>query len=459
MYDVLIIGGGPGGYAAAIRTSQLGGKAALIESGELGGTCVNHGCIPSKIWLRAAYLYSMAQRSGQFGIDLTINGLNLKSIVERKTGVSADIRMGMKSLLANYGVDVIAAHATMKNAREVNVEGKTIQAKKIIVATGSSANIPDITGIKSAMTVDQLYGMAELPKSVLILGAGYNEVEAAYLLATFGSKVYLVTDDSRILPREDHDTSQRIAKALRPQGVEILTRYQLKSLSEKKKVHTVVLSGTDERCLDVDMVLVGSRKPNSKDLGLEKVGVTLNEDGGVKINGFLETSVECIYAIGDVTGGWMLSHAASSMAVTAAENAMGGKKEYPFHLISRGLWTSPQVGAVGLTEEEAEKKGFNVETGIFPYTINGIAMGQGMVEGSVKVVSDSEYGDILGVHIVGENATELIGEAAFAMGLECTVEELAYNTRLHPTYSEAIVDAARDAMNWALYLPKKAQRR
>ena len=455
MYDVLIIGGGPGGYAAAIRTSQLGGKAALIESGELGGTCVNHGCIPSKIWLRAAYLYAMAQKSGQFGIDLTINGLNLKKIVERKTGVSADIRMGMKSLLANYGVDVTAAHATMKNAREVNVEGKTIQAKKIIVATGSSANIPDIPGIKSAMTVDQLYGMTELPKSVLIWGAGYNEVEAAYLLATFGSKVYLVTDGSRILPREDHDTSQRIAKAIRPQGVEILMSYQLKSLSENKKVHTVVLSGKDERSLDVDMVLIGSRKPNTRDLGLEKIGVVLNEDGGVKINNLLETSVEGIYAIGDVTGGWMLSHAASSMAVTAVENAMGGKKEYPFHLISRGLWTSPQVGSVGLTEEEAEKKGFDVVTGIFPYAINGMAMGQGMVEGSVKVVSDSEYGDILGVHIVGENATELIGEAAFAMGLECTVEELAHNIRLHPTYSEALVDAARDAMDWALYLPKK----
>lgn len=455
MYDVLIIGGGPGGYAAAIRASQLGGKVALVESGELGGTCVNHGCIPSKIWLRAAYLYAMAQRSGQFGIDLAIKGLNLGNIVERKVGVASDIRMGMKSLLANYGVDVIVGHATLKNAQEVDIEGKTAKAKKIILATGSSANVPDIPGIKSAMTVDQLYGITELPKSVLIWGAGYNEVEAANLLATFGVKVYLATDASRILPREDHDTSQRIAKALRPQGVELLMRYQLKSLTEKKKMRTVVLSGTDERTLDVDMVLIGLRKPNTKDLGLDKIGVILNEDGGVKINSFLETSVEGIYAIGDVTGGWMLSHAASSMAVTAAENAMGGNKEYPFHLVSRGLWTMPQVGAVGLSEEDAEKKGYDVVVGTFPYAINGMAMGQGMVEGSVKVVSAAEDGGILGVHIVGENATELIGEAAFAMGLECTVEELAYNIRLHPTYSEALVDASRDAMDWALYLPKK----
>jgi len=184
------------------------------------------------------------------------------------------------------------------------------------------------------------------------------------------------------------------------------------------------------------------------------VGVKLNEDGSVAVNERLGTSVPGIYAIGDAVGGWMLSHAASSMAVTAAENAMGRKATFPFHLIPRGIWTIPQVGAVGLSEEEAEKKGFDVEVGDFPFAINGVAMVYDEMAGSVKIVSDARYGEILGVHIVGANATELVGEAVLAMQLECTVKELARSIRVHPTFSESVVDAGRDALKWALYLPR-----
>ena len=182
--------------------------------------------------------------------------------------------------------------------------------------------------------------------------------------------------------------------------------------------------------------------------------VTLNEDKGIRVNDRLETSVEGIFAIGDATGGWMLSHGASSMSVSAAENAMGANNRYPFNLIPRCLWTQPEMGAVGLSEEDAEKKGLDVETGVFPYAINGLAMVRNQVDGAVKIVSDARYGEILGVHIVGSNATEIIGEAVLAIQLEATVQELARSIRVHPTFSEAVVDAARDAGNWALYLPR-----
>jgi dihydrolipoamide dehydrogenase len=299
--------------------------------------------------------------------------------------------------------------------------------------------------------------MTEIPSSVLIFDSGYIEVEMAFLLNIFGCKVILATASPRILPREDHDTSQRIAQSLREKGVEVLTRHALKSMNrvESGAGWSCLLSGAKDRAIEVQNVLVASRKPATANFGLEQIGVQLNEDGGIRVSNRLETSADGVYAIGDATGGWMLSHAASSMAITAAENCMGKTGVYPFHLIPRGLWTLPEVGAVGLSEEEAEKKGMELEVGSFPYAVNGLAMVRNEVEGSVKVVSDAQYGEILGVHIVGAGATDLVGEAVLAMQLEATVNELARSIRVHPTFSETVVDAARDAASWALYLPKR----
>ncbi len=458
MRDVIVIGGGSGGYAAAIRASQLGGKTALVESAQMGGTCVNRGCIPSKTWVRAAVLLSRIEEAREFGIRAAVEPVDFQTIVDRKNGVSTDIRNGMEALLQNNGVEVVRGRAVLKSAREIDVEGQVLEAKRIIVATGSSLAFPAIQGLdEAAFTSDQVLDMTQVPSSILICDAGYIEVEMAFLLNTFGAKVVLLTGSPRILPREDHDTSQRIAQSLRERGVEILTRHVLKSVSktESGSDWSCVLSAAKERTVEVRKVLVCSRKPAVEDLGLEQVGVALNEEGGIKVNGRLETSVAGIYAIGDATGGWMLSHAASSMAVTAAENCMGKNSAYHFQLIPRGLWCSPEMGAVGLSEEEAEKKGFEVEVGSFPYAVNGLAMTRGKVEGAVKIVSDARHGEILGVHIVGAGATDLVGEAVLAMQLEATVNELAHSIRLHPTYSETVVDGARDAASWALYLPKR----
>lgn len=456
-YDVIVVGGGPGGYAASIRASQLGGKVALVESDEIGGTCVNRGCIPSKTWLHAADLLKKIKNADEFGIKAVVENLDLATIVSRKSGVANDIRMGMEGLLGNNGVEVIRGRAVVKSPREVIVDNQTLETKSIILATGSVLNIPTIPGIEeAAFTTDQVFDMTEPPASVLVWGsAGAIEVEMASLLNDFGSKVYLIAESRRILPMEDGDTSQRIAQALREEGVEILTRYSLKGVQKSDEGFECSIEGAESKTLSVSKVLVSDRKPNTARMGLEQAGVSLKDDGAIEIDDRLGTSLKGIYAIGDATGGWMLSHAASSMALVAAENAMGGDRIYPHHLTPRGIWTSPQVGSVGLSEEAAEDQGIDVEVGDFPYSINGLAMARGEMAGAVKVVTDTRFGAILGVHIVGQNATELVGEAVMAMQLEATVNELANSIRVHPTFSESVVDAARDARNWALYLPKR----
>lgn len=457
MYDAVVIGGGPGGYASAVRAAQLGGKVALIEADQIGGTCVNRGCIPSKVWLRAAYLLHWLRRAEIFGIKATIDEPDLSKIVERKNGVADYIRMGMEALIQGNQIELIRGRAVFKSPGEIDVEGRSIETRAGIVATGSCPELPDIPGLKDAViTTDQVLELTEVPSSVLIWGdSGPIEIEMATWLNTFGSKVWVATKEPRLLSKEDHDTSQRIAQALGEQGLEVLTGRSLESVARSSGGFTATLSGPDELSLEVERILVGSRRPYYDGLGLEEFGVRLNQDGGIWVDDRLQTSVQGIYAIGDATGGWKMSHAASSMAVPAAENAMGQDSKFPFHLVPRAIWAFPQVGSVGLSEEEAENRDFDVEVGSFPYAVNGLGMVRDETAGSVKIVSDARYGEILGVHIVGENATELIGEAVTAMQLECTVRELAASIRAHPTFSETVVDAARDALDWALYLPPR----
>lgn len=453
MYDVLIIGGGPGGYAAAIRASQLGGRVALIDDSDLGGTCVNRGCIPSKVWLRAAYIKDLVDHSAEFGIKTTSDGLDIETLVNRKNEVGQGIRGGMNALLNKNKVDLIVGRGVLKSFEEVEVGEKKYTAKNIIIATGSSLDIPEIKGFKDALlTSDQLFNLTDLPESVMVLGDGPIEVELASMLASFETNSTLVIPGRRILPDEDHDISLRLSQALKEQGVSIVVNSVVESVEKNGEKYTAVIG---EKTLKTDRILVAGRRPNSKGIGLEAVGIKTSKDGFILVNDRLETSIQGVYAIGDVTGGKMLSHAASAMAVAASENAMGSDSTFSSNLVSRGLWTNPEAACVGLTEEEAEKAGYDVEVGDFPYPVNGLAMLRGQVDGGVKIVSDAETSEILGVHIVGAGATEIIGEAVMALQLECTSEELAHTVRMHPTFSECIMDSARDVEGWALYLPPK----
>ena len=456
MYDVIIIGGGPGGYAAGIRAAQLGGKVALIEASLIGGTCVNRGCIPSKVWHRAVYLKNLIKRADEFGLKATLNENDLSTIVERKNGISNDIRMGMGGLLSNNKIEVIEGHGVLKGAGAVEVQGKTIEAKKMIIATGTVPDLPDIPGLEEAvMTTDHVFDMTKVPESILVYGAGIVEVEMAGILNAFGSKVSLAFDSSRILPKEDGETSQRIGTALKEQGVEIIPRTILQSVTKSGDVYEANLSGKEDKKITVERVLVSLRKSNTEDLGLEQVGLELNEEGLIDVNENLKTSADGVYAIGDVTGGWKLSYAATVMGVVAAENAMGKPNVFSSHLVPRGIYTIPEAAAVGLSEEEAEENGFEVETGDFPMSINGVAMSYGELDGAVKIVSDAEYGEILGIHIVGDRATDLIWGASLALQMEATAEDLASMIVVHPSFSESVAMAAQDAMGWALYLPKR----
>ena len=456
MKDVIVIGGGSGGYAAAIRASQLGASVSLVEAEEIGGTCVNRGCIPTKIWLRAAYLLHSARRAGEFGLGFGEPQIDLQKIVARAKGVAGDIRMGMSSLLGNNGVELIRGRAVVKNPREVSVDGKIVECKSIIIATGSTLDIPAIPGLEGAMmTSDQVLEMTAIPSSVLVWGSGPIDVEMATVLNCFGSTVCLATEEHRLLPREDHDSSQRIAQALRDRGVEIIPRLALKTVKKSNGKFECELSGPKGKSVAVERIVISSRRPRTAGMGLEEAGVQLKPYGGIFVNEAMESSVKGIYAIGDAAGGWMLSHAASSMAIVAAENAMGMKNTFHSRLIPRGIWSIPELGAVGLTEEEAEKEGNEIAIGVFPNSINGLAMCRNEMGGAAKVVSDARSGEILGVHVVGMRATEIVGEAVLAMQLEATVGDLARSMRVHPTYSEVIVDAARDAEGWALYLPKR----
>jgi len=452
MHDVAVVGGGSGGYAAAIRAAQLGGKVVLVEAAQMGGTCVNRGCIPSKIWLRSAELLHRVRAGEEFGIKTSGASCDFPAVVERKNGVAAEIRMGMEALLQNNGVEVVTGRGVLKGPREIDVDGQALQARRIILATGSSLAPPPVE--EGALTTDEVLDMTQPPASVLVVGSGYIEIEMAWLLATFGCQVTLAPQAPRILPREDSETSQRMAQALRAGKVKIVPRGALESAEKTSAGVVCKISGKKEETVTVEKVLASKRVPNTGGLGLEAAGVKLRDDGSVIVDDYLRTSAESIYAIGDATGGWMLSHAASSMAVFAAENAMGKKSKFPFHLVPRCLWTRPQMGSVGLSEDEAEEKGYEVETGGFPYSINGLGMAYNEVDGAVKIVSEARYGEILGVHVVGTHATEVIGEAVTAMQLEATVQELARSIRVHPTFSEAVVDAARDAGKWALYLPR-----
>lgn len=456
MYDVIVIGGGPGGYAAGIRASQLGGKVALLEPAELGGTCVNRGCIPAKVWNRAARIKQTIDRAGEFGIQAAVNGINLEDIVQRRKGVPNDIQMGMKGLCKSNKIDVIPERGVLKSPREIQAGDKVIETKSIIIATGTSIHKPEIPGLDDtvAMNTDQVLEMTSIPSSILINGAGPVEVEMAFILNAFGAKVMMISDGPRALPAEDGTVSQRLTKALRDQGIEFMPRFKISGIEKTKSGYMVKLAGAEEKMVEIARVLISSRKPNV-DLDLDQAGVKLDEKGFIAVDDTMKTSAGNIYAIGDVTGGWQLSYAATCMGVVAAENAMGGFRTYNANLTPRGHWTIPEAASVGITEEEADEQDMDVEVGECPISVNGVAMAYGEPDGTVKVISDSEYGEILGVHIVGSNATELIWGASMALQMEATVEDLAYCMAVHPTFSETIAMAGQDALGWALYLPRR----
>lgn len=456
MRDVIVIGGGAGGVAAAIRATQLGGKVTLIEKDLIGGSCLNRGCIPTKTLLTTARLLFALERAEELGIAAEKVGVLLERLQARRDEVVENLRLGTESTLASYGIQILRGEARLLSPTRVEVDGQVIEGHNIIIATGSSPVRPDFPGADAEIVwgSDDALAVREIPGKLLVVGGGPVELEFAWLYRALGSKVTVAVEE-RLLPGEDHEVGQRLGTALREQGIEVLPRAKLAAVEEREGRWVAVLeTRKGEKTLDVDRVLVARRRPAVDELGLERIGVRRREDGGIVVNERMETSVPGVYAIGDATGGPFFSNRAEAQGIAAGENAMGGSRRVREKAIPRCTYTWPEVACVGLTEAQAEEKGYDVKTSVVPLSINARAMTLGEEWGSIKIVSEARYNAILGLHIVGPFATELIGEAALAIELEATADELALSVRPHPTISECRVEAARALLGQALFVPE-----
>ncbi len=456
MPDLIVIGGGTGGVSAAIRASQLGAKVTLIEQAELGGNCVNRNCIPLTSLLASVELFMRIRQAGQMGIEVGQPTLQPAKMVERARQISGELREGLGGLLPAYGIEIVAGQARLLGPKTVEVNGQKLQAERaIVVATGAGwAAPPDGIDPAAVTTPHQAMNLEPIPAQALIWGAGPVELEFATLYACLGSKVTLVIEGAYPLPAEDYDIGQRLQGALREQGIQMFTNATLKAaVKSGDEVKAVISTRKGETELTVSQLLWAGRRPYSAGLGLAEVGVKLDAAGAVVVNPAQQTSVPGIYAVGDVTGPPFYSSVATVEGLVAAENILGRPRQLDRRLILRFAFTVPEVGCVGLTEEQAEDAGYEVEVINLALDTNSRATGLNETTGGIKIVANKKQGKILGVHIIGHRATELVAEAAMAVQLEALAEDWAWAVRVHPTLSESLVEAGRAVMKQALYIP------
>jgi dihydrolipoamide dehydrogenase len=466
-YDVAIIGGGPGGYVAAIRAAQLGLKTALIEKDRVGGVCLNWGCVPSKALLTNAELVRLIQRSQEFGIACDNPRFDFAAAVDRSREVVDRMVSGVEFLLQKSKVDVVKGAGSLKSANEVVVApaGDLVQAKNVIIASGGFARtlpgVP-IDGL-TVMTSREALELRQVPESIAIVGGGPIGVEFAYLYASYGARVTIIELLDRLLPLEDEDISRQLERSFKQQGIAFLTGAAVKELRvEGGRARLSVSVAGDEREVTAEKALIAAGFGGKSDgIGIEALGVA-TERGFIQVDDRMKTSVPGVYAIGDVTGKLMLAHVASDQGVIAVEDIAGLEPAKPDYVkMPRCTYCRPQVASCGLTEAQARERGYQVKTGRFPFRANGKATGTGDTEGFVKVVAEADYGELLGVHIIGADATDLIAEAALALAMESTLDDLTRTVHAHPTFSEAVKEAALAAGGKAIHFwsePSRGER-
>ncbi len=462
--DVVIIGGGPAGYVAAIRASQLGGKATLIENDTLGGICLNRGCIPSKSLLHSAELYQSIKNAEQYGISVAEVNIELAKMQSRKSKVVSTHVAGVQSLLRGNKVEVIVGRAKLASSMQVEIDSKegqkqVIQTKRIILATGSKPTMLPVPGANSdsgIISAEKILDLDYLPKNLVMIGGGVIGVEMVTILVKLGCSVSLVEMMPHILPAEDAELASILARALEDDGVQIYAGARVDRIEDTKGGKSVTIStGEAEKKLEAEMVAIAvGYSPNVEGLGLDEAGVVVNK-GGIQVNERMETSVPNIYAAGDAIGGMMLAYVAMAEGIIAAENALGGNSTIDYQATPRCTFTSPELASVGLTEEEAIAQGYQIKVGRFPFSANSMATILGERRGLVKIVTDQKYGQILGVHIIGCRATDLITEAALAMKLDATPQEIVAVMHPHPSLSEALWEAARDVGGETIHFPSQ----
>ncbi|MCH7573849.1 MAG: dihydrolipoyl dehydrogenase [Candidatus Marinimicrobia bacterium] len=457
-YDVVVIGGGPGGYVAAIRAAQLGKSAVVVESNHLGGVCLNWGCIPTKALLRSAELYEQMQRAQEFGLKAGKIEVDWKAVVRRSRDVAGRLAKGIEMLLKKHSVTYIPGRGMLAGATEVKVtphsgSAGSLSAGSIIIATGARPR--QIAGMetdgKQVITAKDAMVLPKVPGKLIVVGAGAVGVEFAYLYSAFGSEVTLIEMQDAILPLEDHEISKELARTFKKRKIEILTGTVVERIDRQKSQVKVQLAGSAKNAISGDIVLMAAGVTgNVEELGLEAAGVAVDR-GAIVVDDRCRTSLPGVYAIGDVIGAPWLAHVASAEGVLAAE-AIAGLKPRPIDYgnIPGCTYSQPQVASVGLTERAAIEAGYEVKVGKFPFRALGKSLVSGEIDGFTKMVYDARHGELLGTHIIGDHATDLISEAAVARTLETTRHEIQGTVHPHPTLSESLMEASAMAYDEAV---------
>ena len=466
-FDVVVIGGGPAGYVAAIKAAQLGGKVAIVEKVHFGGTCLNKGCIPTKTFLKNAEIIEGIEMAGKRGIILENDKftIDMPKVVKLKNNIVKTLTNGVQGLLKSNDVKIYNGIGKINVDKDVvvtNDKGETVlRTDKIILAGGSKVGRINIPGIDSpkVLTSDDILDIQQIPKSLAVIGGGVVGIELGQVFNSFGSEVTVVEMMDRIIPGVDRESSETLRKELEKKGMKILTSTAIKEIVDNGDTLTIKVDGKDDIVAEKALLSIG-RVPDLEGIG--EIDLEL-ENGKVKVDKYMETSVKGIYAPGDINGTRMLAHAAFRMGEIAAENAIQGNhratrletnSSASIYTIPSAIYTVPEVAMVGLTEEQAKEK-YDVSVGKFAFSGNGRALASGESAGFVKVIADKKYGEILGVHIVGPSAAEIINEAATLMKMEITVDEVIKTIHGHPTYSEALFEACADVLGEAVHLPKK----
>lgn len=461
---IAVIGGGPGGYVAAIRAAQLGGEVTLIEKGNMGGTCLNVGCIPTKALLHSAQILEEARHAAECGIDLAIRGFDWNKVQAKKNAVVKQLVTGVSGLMKANKIKVVAGTAsfaakTSLAVKKADGSSETLSYDRIIVAAGSVPAIPPIPGVKDNPACIDSTGALSLnavPASLLIIGGGVIGLEFATVYSAFGTKVTVIEALPKLLPMMDGELTASLRKTMEQRGVAIHTEARVVSVDNTGKgAKVTVETGGKTQSFEAEKVLVAvGRRTDTEALNLDTAGIR-NDRGRIAVNDRMETNVKGVYAIGDCLGQVMLAHVASAQGEIAAENALGHPAEYNGRTNPSCVYTTPEFAGVGLTEEAAKEKKIPYTVGKFPLAANGKSLIENGGVGMVKVLLGVEYKEVLGAHILGPRATDIIGECALAIGMEATVEDLIATIHAHPTVTEAVREAMLAAEKRAIHIPNK----
>jgi dihydrolipoamide dehydrogenase len=447
-FDIAIIGAGPGGYVAAIRAAQLGASVALIERDRIGGVCLNWGCIPTKAMVSSVELLLEIERAEEFGVIVSEPAFDFSRMMSRKDEVVERLVSGVETLLEAHKVSVISGEGALVSEGKVTVSGKTpreVEARAIVIATGSIPAMPPVPGLDlpGVVTSNEIVTLEEPPENLVIVGGGVVGVEFGTIFSALGSKVTIIEMLPSILTTVDEELARRLHQLLRRQGVDVHTRSPLKEIRQAAGGLEAVYEGPKgEGAIPASLVLMSTgRVPLTEGLNLDGVGVK-TEKGAIVVDEHMATNVPGIYAIGDVTGGFMLAHVASHEGEVAVEHALGKGSSIDYRAVPSCVFTIPEVAGVGLMEQEAREQGIAYKKSRFPFSASGRALAMGQTTGLVKMICDRDSGRVLGVHIMGPHATDMIAEGALAIQSGATAEDLARTIHAHPTLPEAVREAA-----------------